>query len=79
MMQTIAERERMEEERLAEQAREQERLKSRKVLCTCESWAVDLLPNNINGCSYRSLDVGACSTCIICSWYNEQTVGSVTS
>lgn len=30
-MQTIAERERMEEERLAEQAREQERLKSRKV------------------------------------------------
>ena len=31
-MQTIAERERMEEERLAEQAREQERLKSRKVI-----------------------------------------------
>lgn len=36
VMQTIAERERMEEERLAEQAREQERLKSRKVWCMCQ-------------------------------------------
>lgn len=46
LMQTIAERERMEEERLAEQAREQERLKSRKVFhsynmhCLCVTkWA----------------------------------------